>query len=126
MRRSPRLRIERLGSPSWTDSFMRLTRRESPSGRMRMRRMTRRKFENTLVDLLALPRLDVQSLLPIDGRVAGYDKIADGLDLSPAHLAAYEEAIERRSIWRSPCAARRRPSFGAASIRPACLSSAEI
>jgi len=33
--------------------------------------------------------------LPADGRVAGYDKIAGALDISPAHLAAYEEAVEK-------------------------------
>lgn len=69
--------------------------RQARTGRMRLRRMTRREFENTLQDLLALPRLDIVDLLPADGRVAGYDKIAGGLDLSPAHLAAYEEAVER-------------------------------
>jgi hypothetical protein len=61
--------------------------------RVRMRRLTRTEFENSLKDLLDLPRLDIVNLLPMDGRVSGYDKIADGLDLSPAHLAAYTEAI---------------------------------
>ena len=65
------------------------------TGRVRLRRMTRKEFENTLSDLLALPRLDVTGLLPADGRVAGYDKIADGLDLSPGHLVAYQEAVEK-------------------------------
>ncbi|NBX29340.1 DUF1587 domain-containing protein [bacterium] len=65
------------------------------SGRARIRRMTRSEFENTAKDLLALDRLDIQSLLPEDGRVAGYDKIADGLDLSPVHLAAYVAAVEK-------------------------------
>lgn len=69
--------------------------RQARSGRVRLRRMTRQEFENTLKDLLKLPRLDIAGLLPADGRVAGYDKIAGGLDLSPGHLAAYEEAIER-------------------------------
>ncbi len=67
----------------------------APSGRIRLRRMTRVEFQNTLQDLLALPRLDVVGLLPADGRVAGYDKIAGALDISPAHLAAYEEAVEK-------------------------------
>ncbi len=65
------------------------------TGRVRLRRMTRKEFENTLCDLLALPRLDVTGLLPADGRVAGYDKIAGGLDLSPGHLVAYQEAAEK-------------------------------
>lgn len=67
----------------------------SDQGRVRLRRMTRVEFQNTLQDLLALPRLDLVSLLPADGRVAGYDKIAGGLDISPGHLAAYEEAVEK-------------------------------
>jgi hypothetical protein len=66
-----------------------------PGGRIRLRRMTRVEFQNTLQDLLSLPRLDVVGLLPPDGRVAGYDKIAGALDISPAHLAAYEEAVEK-------------------------------
>jgi mono/diheme cytochrome c family protein len=69
--------------------------RVAAEGRVRMRRMTRAEFENTLADLLALPRLDIQALLPADGTVAGFDKIAGGLDLSPAHLAAYAEAVEK-------------------------------
>lgn len=64
-------------------------------GRVRLRRLTRQEFENALRDLLLLPQLDIVSLLPADGRVAGYHKIASGLDLSPSHLAAYEEAIEK-------------------------------
>ena len=71
------------------------TARLAQEGRVRMRRMTRSEYENTLIDLLALPRLDIQGLLPADGTVAGFDKIATGLDLSPAHLAAYAEAAEQ-------------------------------
>ena len=69
--------------------------RLAQEGRVRLRRMTRSEYENTLIDLLALPRLDIQGLLPADGTVAGFDKIATGLDLSPAHLAAYAEAAEQ-------------------------------
>jgi mono/diheme cytochrome c family protein len=69
--------------------------KEASPTRISLRRLTRGEFENSLKDLLALPRLDIQSLLPADGRVAGYDKIGSGLDLSPGHLAAYQEAIER-------------------------------
>jgi len=69
--------------------------RIAKEGRVRMRRMTRAEFENSLADLLALPRLDIRALLPADGTVGGYDKIAGGLDISPAHLAAYAEAVEK-------------------------------
>lgn len=65
------------------------------TGRARLRRLTRVEFENTLQDLLALDRLDIQGLLPPDGHVAGYTKIADGLALSPTHLAAYAAAVEK-------------------------------
>lgn len=64
------------------------------SGRVRMRRMTRSEYENTLRDLLSLERLDIKGLLPADGSVAGFDKVAGALELSPAHLAAYSEAAE--------------------------------
>jgi hypothetical protein len=70
-------------------------RRIAASGRARMRRLTRAEYEHTLRDLLALPRLDIREMLPADGRVAGFEKIADGLDLSPVHLAAYAAAAER-------------------------------
>lgn len=74
-----------------------LVARTSPgeAGRVRLRRMTRLEFQNTLQDLLALPRLDIVPMLPSDGRVSGYDKIAVALDISPAHLAAYGEAVEK-------------------------------
>lgn len=71
------------------------TARIAKSGRVRMRRMTRSEYENTLKDLLSLPRLDIKEMLPADGRVAGYDKIGEGLDLSPAHLTAYAAAAEK-------------------------------
>jgi hypothetical protein len=65
------------------------------TGRSRLRRLTRVEFENTLKDLLALEHLDIQGLLPPDGQVAGYTKVAEGLDLSPVHLAAYTSAVEQ-------------------------------
>ena len=61
---------------------------EARPTRIQLRRLTRVEFENTLQDLLALPRLDIQGQLPSDGRVACYDQIAGGLDLSQGHLAA--------------------------------------
>jgi len=70
------------------------TARISRVGRVRMRRMTRTEYEHTLRDLLALSRLDIKAMLPPDGEVAGFDKVSDGLDLSPVHLAAYAEAAD--------------------------------
>ena len=69
--------------------------RIAKNGRARMRRMTAAEYENTLKDLLALDYLEVRDLLPPDGTVAGFDKVADGLDLSPAHVTAYAAAADR-------------------------------
>ena len=69
--------------------------RLATTGRVRLRRMTRLEFQNTLADLLALPRLDIAGLLPPDGRVSGYDKMASALDLSASHVSAFQEAVEK-------------------------------
>jgi hypothetical protein len=69
-------------------------RRVATQGRIRMRRMTRIEYENTLRDLLALPRLDIAALLPEDRDVAGFDKVGNSLDISAVHVAAYAEAAD--------------------------------
>ncbi len=69
--------------------------RIAENGRARMRRMTRSEYENTLRDLLCLEWLDIKEMLPRDDEVAGFDKVAEALDLSPVHLAAYAEAADR-------------------------------
>ncbi len=69
--------------------------RRAQSGRAVYRRLTRTEYENALRDLLALPRLDVQELLPADGTRHGYDKVGEALDLSHVQLAKYLEAADR-------------------------------
>ena len=69
--------------------------RVAREGRIRLRRMTRSEYENSLKDLLGLPRLDIQGLLPADGSVAGFKKNPRALELSPAHLSAYTAAAEK-------------------------------
>jgi hypothetical protein len=86
---------ERVAFVSEMDAKLMALAKAGDQGRIRMRRMTRVEFQNTLQDLLALSRLDITALLPADGRVAGYDKMAGALDISPSHLAAYEEAVEK-------------------------------
>lgn len=61
-------------------------------GRARLRRMTRSEYENTLRDLLGLDRLEIKEMLPADDEIAGFDKVAEALDVSPVHLAAYADA----------------------------------
>lgn len=86
---------DRVAFVSEMDARLMALAKAGDQGRIRMRRMSRVEFQNTLQDLLALPRLDITALLPADGRVAGYDKMAGALDISPAHLEAYAEAIEQ-------------------------------
>lgn len=71
------------------------TARIAKTGRARMRRMTVREFENTLRDLLSLERLDIRDMFPDDARVAGFTKIADGLNVSPVLLDTFSAAAEK-------------------------------
>ena len=65
------------------------------NGRRVVRRMNRTEFENTLRDLLDVPWIEVQDLLPDDGRADGFTKTAAALDVSPVLLAKYAEAIDK-------------------------------
>ncbi|OWK43627.1 DUF1592 domain-containing protein [Fimbriiglobus ruber] len=64
-------------------------------GRTRLRRLTRVEYENTIRDLFDLPGLLLQSDLPADGSVNGFDRNADALELSHVTLAKYLEAADR-------------------------------
>jgi hypothetical protein len=94
-KKTPPAEAERVAFVREMDAQLMALAQTGEQGRIRMRRMTRVEFQNTLQDLLALPRLDIIGLLPADGRVAGYDKMAGALDISPAHLSAYAEAVEK-------------------------------
>jgi mono/diheme cytochrome c family protein len=69
-------------------------KRRAERGRSLFRRLTRAEYENTLRDLFDLPMLNVRELLPDDGRVDGYDKVGEGLDLSSVQMAKYMEAAD--------------------------------
>src|SRR6185312_11912276 len=64
-------------------------------GKTRLRRLTRAEYENTVRDLFDLPGLLLQSELPADDSVHGFDKNSDALDLSHVNLAKYLEAADR-------------------------------
>jgi hypothetical protein len=64
-------------------------------GRTALRRLNRVEYENTLRDLLGLPALSVQDLLPDEASTAGFDTVAVGLGTSAMHLVGYQEAAER-------------------------------
>ncbi|HEX4146783.1 MAG TPA: DUF1592 domain-containing protein [Pirellulales bacterium] len=59
-----------------------------------IRRLNRAEFENSLRDLLDLPALDVQDLLPPDGSSLGFDKLGDALGISHVQIAGYLDALD--------------------------------
>jgi hypothetical protein len=65
------------------------------TGRAIVRRLTATEFEHSLRDLLGLPLLEVRRMLPEDGQRHGFDKIGDGLDLSPVQMEQYLAAVDK-------------------------------
>jgi mono/diheme cytochrome c family protein len=68
--------------------------RLAAGSRTDLRRMTRSEYENTVRDLLELDGIPLQSGLPADGSVHGFDKNSEALDLSHVNLAKYLEAAD--------------------------------
>lgn len=66
----------------------------SQFGRVQRRRLNRSEYENSLRDLLHLPRLVVGDQLPEDGAIALYNKVSRALDVSHVHLARYMSAAQ--------------------------------
>lgn len=58
-----------------------------------LRRLNRREYENTLNDLFGT-HLDLQSLLPEDGRSHEFDNVGASLNISMVHLQQYLNAID--------------------------------
>lgn len=58
-----------------------------------LRRLNRREYQNTMNDLFGVD-LDLESLLPEDGRSHEFDNVGASLGLSMVHLERYLEAIE--------------------------------
>lgn len=63
-------------------------------GRGRLRRLTREEYEANLRDVLKLPHLDIQDILPEDREQSGSTRVARVLDLSRVQLTAYLNAAE--------------------------------
>jgi hypothetical protein len=68
--------------------------RQATTGRAPVRRLSRLEYETTVKDLLHI-HTDLSSLFPEDAVTAGFDKVGEGLTLSAAHFAAYQEAAEK-------------------------------
>jgi len=73
-------------------------------GRSKLRRLSRSEYANTIEDLFGL-RPNVDSHLPADGRVDGYDKVASALPLSAEGALGYftmADDLLKKWVLREP------------------------
>ena len=61
-----------------------------------LHRVNRREYRNSIRDLLDL-EIDVDALLPPDGRTGNFDNMADALTVTPALMQAYIRAADKIS-----------------------------
>ena len=59
-----------------------------------LHRINRREYRNSIRDLLAID-VDVDALLPPDGRTGNFDNMADALTVTPALMQAYVRAADK-------------------------------
>lgn len=85
--------------------------RQVRDGRVGLRRMSRGEFENALRDLLGLPGLRVQQVLPADGKSHGFDRAAAALDVSFVHVDAYLAAVDVALNEATPAFVEQPPVF---------------
>ncbi|MEI7952247.1 MAG: DUF1587 domain-containing protein, partial [Synechococcaceae cyanobacterium ELA182] len=64
-------------------------------GRAAFRRLSSAEYEHALQDMLAMPWLRVKEMLPADGSRAGFDKVGEGLAISPVQVRQYLSAANR-------------------------------
>ncbi|MEM7473973.1 MAG: DUF1592 domain-containing protein [Planctomycetota bacterium] len=78
-----------------TDSLVDVdAHRKKEFGRRELRRLSRTEYSNSLKDLLALPHLEIEDMLPPDGRAHGFQKSANALDFSHVMIARYLEIAD--------------------------------
>lgn len=75
-----------------------LRAKQAKEGRAHLRRLSRTEYANTVLDLFGI-RPAVGSNLPIDGRVAGYDKVSAALPLAASGAAGYFKMAEDQLAW---------------------------
>lgn len=68
--------------------------RQQQFGRSELRRLSRVEYANTLKDLLDLPHLELEEMLPPDAIAHGYPKSAKALDFSHVMMARYLEVAD--------------------------------
>ena len=74
--------------------------RQTQFGRRELRRLSRAEYANSLQDLLDLPYLELEEMLPPDGLAHGYTKSADALDFSHVMVSRYLEAADH-ALWQA-------------------------
>jgi mono/diheme cytochrome c family protein len=74
---------------------------QQKDGRVTIRRLSRAEYENTIRDLLDIP-VEVQSRLPEDNLIDGFDNISQGLETSATHLVRYQEAADLALVHAMP------------------------
>ena len=66
------------------------------AGSPELHRINRREYRNSIRDLLGID-VDVNALLPPDGRTGNFDNMADALTVTPALMQAYIRAADKIS-----------------------------
>ena len=87
---------ERTGFQAWLGASLQTASRDKQQreGRVPLRRLTRGEYENTLRELLGV-ETELKELFPEDASTAGFDKVSEGLTLSPVHFARYQQAAQK-------------------------------
>ena len=74
--------------------------RQQKFGRGELRRLSRVEYANSLKDILDLPHLELEEMLPPDGLAYGYPKSAKALDFSHVMVTRYLEVADY-ALWKA-------------------------
>lgn len=75
-------------------------KRQQQFGRRELRRLSRVEYANSLKDILDLPHLELDEMLPPDSLAHGYPKSASALDFSHVMLSRYLEVADH-ALWQA-------------------------
>ncbi len=75
-------------------------KRQELNGRRELRRLSRTEYANSLKDILDLPHLELDEMLPPDSLAYGYPKSASALDFSHVMVSRYLEVADH-ALWQA-------------------------
>ena len=75
-------------------------KRQQQFGRSELRRLSRVEYANSLKDILDLPHLEIDEMLPPDSLAHGYAKSARALDFSHVMVTRYLDAADH-ALWQA-------------------------